>query len=325
MPLSRSRRARYPWRMALSISQTPDPPLIHLSSDYIRAKEYLEAIVNSTSDAICTTDVRGRIIYFSPGAERMVGARGAEMVGRPAHELYLGGREDAERIMRILRRDGAMQDHEMVLKTMDGRHVHISMSAAFLKDRAGRVIGTLGVSKDITRRVELERRLRALSVTDALTGLFNKRHFEDRLLQESRRARRQRYRLSLVLIDLDGFKRLNDERGHLEGDRLLRAFGSAVARSIRAGVDSAYRTGGDEFAILLPGLTTKQAEPVARRVEELASRLSRDGVGLSWGISALPAAGAGEAMVRAADERMYKMKRSRRRGGRPERSPSQLR
>ena len=63
----------------------PEAPLIHLSSDFIRAKEYLEAIVTSTSDAICTTDVEGLILYFSPGAEAMTGARSVDMIGRPAH------------------------------------------------------------------------------------------------------------------------------------------------------------------------------------------------------------------------------------------------
>ena len=82
-------------------------PLIHLSSDFIRAKEYLEAIVASTSDAICTTDTEGRFIYFSPGAEKMLGFS-AEVIGRPAHQFYPGGRDEARRVMKLLRKQGTL-------------------------------------------------------------------------------------------------------------------------------------------------------------------------------------------------------------------------
>src|SRR5271167_1214864 len=106
------------------LAPSPEAPLIHLSSDFIRAKEYLEAIVTSTSDAICTTDVEGRILYFSPGAEAMTGASSANMIGRPAHALYAGGREEGRRIMALLRKNGALHNHETILKAKDGRKIH---------------------------------------------------------------------------------------------------------------------------------------------------------------------------------------------------------
>ena len=86
-------------------------PLIHLSSDFIRAKEYLEAIVASTSDAICTTDIEGRFIYFSPGAEKMLGFSAAEVIGRPAHQFYSGGHEEARRVMKLLQKQGTLENY----------------------------------------------------------------------------------------------------------------------------------------------------------------------------------------------------------------------
>ena len=291
----------------------PDAPLIHLSSDFIRAKEYLEAIVTSTSDAICTTDTRGRIIYFSPGAELMVGAPSSEMIGRLAHELYAEGRAEGERIMRLLRRDGALHNHELVVKTRDGRRLCVSMSAALLRDRAGRVLGTLGISKDITLRVELERRLRELSITDDLTGLYNKRHFQERLAQEVHRARRQRQKLSILLIDLDGFKGVNDAHGHLAGDRLLREFAEVLQRGIRKQVDAAFRYGGDEFVVLLPGQSAPKARQVADRLARDAKRALRGiPVGFSYGVASLSASSSLVDLMRAADRRMYRMKHRRR-------------
>ncbi|MBI3563622.1 MAG: diguanylate cyclase [Elusimicrobia bacterium] len=286
-------------------------PLIALSSDFIRAKEYFEAIVASSGDLICTTDITGRIIYFSTGAEAMLGLTAAEMVGRPCHDFYAEGRVAAERIMRLLREspDGRVSGHELQVKAAGGRTLHMSLSASFLKDGRGRVIGTLGVGKDISDRVELERKLRELSRTDDLTGLFNQRHFHDRLRDEASRAIRQKRKLSMILFDLDGFKQVNDRLGHLEGDRILRAFALALNENIRQGVDAAFRYGGDEFIVLLPETAGKGAERVAKRVAESArAALEPDGVSTSWGLAELPRSGDVSALVRAADAAMYKMK-----------------
>ncbi len=284
-------------------------PLVHLSSDFIRAKEYLEAIVSSTSDAICTTDVRGCVLYFSPGAEHMTGYSSAEIIGRPAHLLYAGGRSEADRMMRLLRRQGSLKNHETALKAKEGGLLHVSMSVALLKDRAGRVIGTLGISKDITSRVELERRLRELSITDNLTGLYNQRHFHERLAQEASRARRQRDKLSMILIDLDGFKAVNDSRGHLEGDRILRAFAVVINQSIRKEVDTAFRYGGDEFVIILPGVGLRGAMKAASRIMAGArADIPEANVSFSYGVACLPASGGVKEFIATADRRMFQMK-----------------
>ncbi|MBI5883714.1 MAG: diguanylate cyclase [Elusimicrobia bacterium] len=285
------------------------PPLVHLSADFVRAKEYLEAIVTSTSDAICTTDTDGRVIYFSPGAERMLGMSAREAMGQPAHSFYAGGIPEAKAIMGLLRKQGSVANREMVFKTKEGRLIHVSMSASLLKDRAGRVIGTLGISKDITDRIELELRLRELSITDNLTGLHNQRHFEERVAQEASRARRQRYKLSIVVIDLDGFKALNDLKGHLEGDRVLKAFGGIIMQKVRQGVDSAYRYGGDEFVILLPGLAEDKARRVTERIVAAAlADASLEGLDFSYGIATLAHDQTVASFINEADSLMFKMK-----------------
>jgi diguanylate cyclase (GGDEF)-like protein/PAS domain S-box-containing protein len=294
------------------LAPSPEAPLIHLSSDFIRAKEYLEAIVTSTSDAICTTDTEGRILYFSPGAEAMTGARSADMVGKPAHSLYAGGKEEGRRIMALLRKTGALHNFETLLKAKDGRRIHVSMSASLMRDRAGNVIGTLGISKDISTRVELEQRLRELTITDSLTGLYNQRHFQERLAQEASRARRQRNKLALILIDLDGFKALNDREGHLAGDAALRCFANAILSSIRKETDSAFRYGGDEFVLLLPEMALTSAERVISRLTARAERcVGGKGVGFSYGMSALGPTGSLSDFLRRADRQMFKMKAAR--------------
>jgi diguanylate cyclase (GGDEF)-like protein/PAS domain S-box-containing protein len=296
------------------IDRRPEAPLIALSTDFIRVKEYFEAIVASSGDLICTTDVRGRVIYFSPGAEAMLGLTAAEMIGKPAHDFYEDGRAEAEALMRLLREspDGRVHNHVVKMKASEGRTLHVSMGASFLKDARGRVIGTLGVGKDITDRIELEARLREMTRTDALTGLYNQRHFHERLREEASRAVRQKRKLSLVLFDLDGFKQVNDRLGHLEGDRILRAFSQSLNDNIRREVDTAFRYGGDEFVVLMPETGGPGAMRVARRIASAAkTTLSKDGVSTSWGTAQLPRSGDVSALVRKADAAMFKMKSGR--------------
>jgi diguanylate cyclase (GGDEF)-like protein/PAS domain S-box-containing protein len=296
------------------VTPRPAGPLIALSSDYIRAKEYFEAIVASSVDLICTTDNRGMIIYFSPGAEAMLGTTADQMIGKPIHEIYVDGTKAAEELMHLLQESptGRVQNHELKVKASGGRILHISLSSSILRDARGRVIGTLGVGKDISDRVALEGKLREMTRTDDLTGLFNQRHFHERLREEASRAMRQKRKLSMILFDLDGFKQVNDRLGHLEGDRILRSFAQSLNDNIRKEVDLAFRYGGDEFILLLPETSITRAARVARRVATAASTaLHKDAVSTSWGVAELPKSGNVSALVRHADAEMFKMKSQR--------------
>ncbi|MEJ2725345.1 MAG: diguanylate cyclase [Deltaproteobacteria bacterium] len=122
------------------------------------------------------------------------------------------------------------------------------------------------------RRIINERNLRKelsrLSITDSLTGLYNQRYFYKRLKEEVVRARRQKTALSLILLDLDNFKAFNDSHGHLAGDQALRNAGRLIHKSIRQGVDSGYRYGGDEFAIILIDADTSIAREIGKRIDD---------------------------------------------------------
>jgi diguanylate cyclase (GGDEF)-like protein len=107
--------------------------------------------------------------------------------------------------------------------------------------------------------------LRRLSTTDPLTGLANRRAFQTRLRDEWRRTRRYRSPLSLLLIDIDGLKRINDERGHAVGDRVLRTAAHAINTTMRV-TDFGARWGGDEFAIVAPNTSRNAAQRLAQRL-----------------------------------------------------------
>ena len=118
----------------------------------------------------------------------------------------------------------------------------------------------------IVRERELRAELRRLSTRDGLTGLYNRRYFDENLEQEAKRALRQAYDLYLLFIDLDGLKSYNDQYGHPQGDKLLVQLANLISSNVRKDVDSAYRYGGDEFAIILPHASRKQALMVAERL-----------------------------------------------------------
>lgn len=284
-----------------------DFPLIHLSSDFIRAKEYLEAIVSSSPDAICTTDMSGKFIYFSPGAEEMIGIQAQDMGNRYAHEIYQGGIAEARKIMRLLTENGQIKNHETVVKGKNGRIIYASLAASLLKDRRGNLIGTLGIFKDISVRVHLERKLQDLCRTDNLTGLFNRRHFDQSLKQEWARAKRQNYPLSLVLMDLNDFKTVNDSKGHKAGDRILKSFSALLRDSLRREADLVFRFGGDEFTAVLPGLKPHQADQVMKKVLHRARKFQ---IRFSYGIAGSSDVHSIDKLIQTADAAMYRMKKT---------------
>jgi two-component system cell cycle response regulator len=171
------------------------------------------------------------------------------------------------------------------------------------------VAGILGVLRDVTEKIKLERELLELSITDGLTSLHNQRHFFKELDREMERARRQRTNLSLLLFDLDDFKAYNDLNGHLEGDKVLRSVADAVLKSIRK-MDSAYRYGGDEFTVVLPGAGKEEAVQVAERIKKSFKTLPYlQQIDLSIGLVQFDPQYDLTAFIQHADEAMYSAKK----------------
>jgi diguanylate cyclase (GGDEF)-like protein len=180
------------------------------------------------------------------------------------------------------------------------------LAATYLFSAALGVLIFLLLSYIRAQRVELraaEREAQALARGDTLTGLGNRRAFDEALEAELGRSRRASSTTSVVLVDLDRLKEINDRFGHLDGDRCLRDTAAAIGRALRAG-DRAFRWGGDEFALLLPDTDLEGAEQAAERVasEVLNTCAAANGAPLSvsWGTAeAGPAMDAGELLGRA--------------------------
>lgn len=161
------------------------------------------------------------------------------------------------------------------------------------------------------------KKLQINAATDPLTGLYNRRLFEEYFEKELNRARRYGQSLALVIMDLHRFKEVNDRYGHPEGDLLLQAAASTLRKSLRTS-DYAFRIGGDEFALLLPQSDAEQAATISRRVRTIfgssVERMKLDvALGLDYGFAVFPQDGdQKEVLIRVADERLYQLKLSTR-------------
>ncbi|MCX7653290.1 MAG: GGDEF domain-containing protein [Fervidobacterium sp.] len=170
--------------------------------------------------------------------------------------------------------------------------------------------------REVTKKsLELEmlnKKLEQLAVTDYLTKAYNRRYFFEKIKEEFARAKRFKYTISLVMVDLNNFKKINDTLGHLEGDKILKDFVSIVRRYTREGLDNIFRFGGDEFLILLLNCSYEEAEKILVRISNELKKIQPI-TGLSYGIVAVDPKDAREELVeyflKQADEKMYKMKK----------------
>jgi diguanylate cyclase (GGDEF)-like protein len=158
------------------------------------------------------------------------------------------------------------------------------------------------------RNAVLFAELQETAARDKLTGLYNRRLFEEQFETAVARSLRNKEDLTLLVVDLDGLKRINDVSGHVAGDKALRTLSDALRATIRS-TDVACRIGGDEFAVVLPGSTAEDAVGVAERAQEMLAEIGRGQYSFSGGIARVtPAQSSAEDVFRAADLAAYRAK-----------------
>jgi diguanylate cyclase (GGDEF)-like protein/PAS domain S-box-containing protein len=266
-------------------------------------KERAQVTLQSIGDAVITTDAAGCIEYINPVAERLTvwslqEARG-QPIGAVLRLLDERTREPVENSLAgaLGRGEVGSASDQSVLITRTGNEVAIQESAAPIRDRQGKVIGAVVVFHDVTRERRLKRALAYQASHDALTGLINRREFDNRLHAALGSAQRGEGVHALLYIDLDQFKVVNDTCGHQAGDRLLRDLTGLLQTRVRTS-DTIARLGGDEFGVLLEGCTLEQASRIAEAIRQ-AIRDFR----FVWGASTLSVgASIGIVQIRAQTE-----------------------
>jgi diguanylate cyclase (GGDEF)-like protein/PAS domain S-box-containing protein len=273
-------------------------------------KEYLERLLESTVDGILTIDGDLRIEFANGGAQQMLGFTNEELVGTEVVRLVVGGSAEVRRIWGSLEEKRPLRSHEMDLRCKDGSMRPVSVSLSLVPGVEGKAASALAICKDITEQKELQQELREISIKDSLTGLYNQRCFYDRLESEVERARRQKHPLSLLLFDLDQFKKYNDAHGHLEGDNVLQVVGEVVNECTREHVDIGCRYGGDEFTVILPEAGEDQAYNIAERIRATFEARHFDHLTVSMGILTYKEDFTVRSFMQFADQLMYDAKRS---------------
>lgn len=288
-----------------------------------RDKIDFQFLAENCADILCSVGADHAIRYVSPSALDILGRDPGEMIGKDFDEFVFS--EDISVLDDVgAAEDGTPYSHARVrLLKKDQTPVWISINARCVRDpESGNPRAYVLCMRDITGRKVLEEKLSALAMTDALTGLWNRRAFDQALRKEWRRTARDESQLSLLLLDLDHFKSLNDQHGHPMGDECLTAVASAISDAVRAS-DVVCRWGGDEIAIILPGTdhagAVRAAEKVRAAVEALRFRTRKNAdewvsmtasIGVATAVTEPDkAVTVPQNLLSAADKALYKAKR----------------
>lgn len=246
-------------------------------------KEQFKTTLLSVGDGVISTDAQGNVLILNKVAEKLTGWTQAEAFGRPLGEVFNivneFTRDRYEGLVRNVLKTGEIIDFpsDIILISKDGSEMPIEDSAAPIKDAQGNISGMVLVFKDFTEKKEKQDEIIYLSFHDLLTGLYNRRFFEEEL---KRLDTERNLPLTLVIIDVNGLKLINDAFGHLVGDEVLRRVGEVIKKQCRAD-DIIARIGGDEFVILLPKTDERQAQKIAGRIYDAAKKEKVGSINLS--------------------------------------------
>jgi diguanylate cyclase (GGDEF)-like protein len=163
---------------------------------------------------------------------------------------------------------GEMEEARVAYRTRHREKSEIWLESTLRVTRkvSGEIDGVVAISRDMTEQKDMEEKLATLAIEDGLTGLANRRRFDERLLEEWGRAYRERSSLALLMIDLDHFKAYNDEYGHLAGDECLRSVARILSAEAQRTTDLAARYGGEEFVVLLPNTDAAGCAQIGERL-----------------------------------------------------------
>jgi diguanylate cyclase (GGDEF)-like protein/PAS domain S-box-containing protein len=275
--------SEFPIEISLSPLETEEGTLVSSAirdiTDRKRAEgdaSHFRSVVQSSQDAIISKDLDGIITSWNAGAARLYGYTEEEAIGKSISVLVPPGYDDdTQDILNRVRSGEEVGHFDTVRACRDGTQVDVSLTISAIRDRNGRLIGVSSIARDISVRLRYQEQLRHLAENDALTGLNNRRRFERDVSEQVGRAHRYGEQAAVLMIDLNGFKAVNDTYGHRAGDRVLKGIATALKGRLRD-TDILARVGGDEFAVLMPHASVMQAEIIAQGLRELIAECRFD-------------------------------------------------
>jgi len=300
------------WQMVTSLKQ--------IKLDLEKSQNQLQAIIHNAMDGIITINEAGEVLGFNPAAEQIFGYALPDISGknlnilmpepfRSEHDSYLNRYKQTGQAKII-----GVCGREVIAVRRNGEQFPLELSISEMVLGGQRYF--VGIVRDITERKQAEEKLAYLAHYDYLTDLPNRALFLDHLEHDVSLAKRNNYKVAVLFLDLDGFKKINDSLGHDAGDQLLRGVSKRLKDNIRAS-DTVARVGGDEFIFVLnvigsDGDAALMANKVIRALSEpFELKGQKCHVGGSIGISLYPDGSQDpETLVKQADNAMYLAKQS---------------
>jgi len=286
-------------------------------NELTRYKQNLAAIVESSDDAIISKTLEGIVTSWNKAAEKIFGYTAEEMVGQPMLKIFPPDRVEEEMHILSKLKSGEKVDHFQTIRLhKSGRQIHISVTVSPIYNAEGEIVGASKIAKDVTEKLNTEKLVWRQANYDALTNLPNRRLLMDRLGMEVTKAHREMHGLTIMFIDLDHFKEVNDSLGHNIGDELLQKVSHRIRDCFRQS-DMLARFGGDEFVALMPCLNQrKDIDTVCSKLLKVLSDpfMLEDAntvyVSASIGIAVYPMDGeSDQELIKHADQAMYEAKR----------------
>lgn len=227
------------------------------------------AVIENTAEGIAITKADGTISKINQSFEQITGWSALDAVGQTMKILKSGEHDDEfyHAMLETLAETGKWKG-EIWNRRRSGELYPQVTAINALKDSDGEIGHYAVIFSDVTEQKQMENKLRNLSALDGLTGLYNRRVFDETFLKEWNRAVRESSSLSLVMIDIDYFKKYNDCYGHLEGDACIQQVAQVLKECVRRAADFPARYGGEEFVVILPETDHLGAQGVANRIRE---------------------------------------------------------
>lgn len=283
-------------------------------TDMKKAEEQLQAlsqIVEQTGDIIKMTDKKGIVNYVNDAFVSHSGFTRRDIIGRSSNILKSGNHDDEfyKQLWDTITKKDVFRG-VFINKKKDGSLYHEEETITPIINNKNKITGYVSTGKDISERIELEKKLSLLASTDTLTGLYNRRRFEEFFATELARAERHFNPIALIMFDLDHFKSINDTYGHDVGDDVLKDVAKVVQFNLRK-TDVFARWGGEEFIILAPETTEEQVKPLGEKLCHAIEQYDFEIVGkitASFGLTVNEKDSTIDQMVKKADEAMYRAK-----------------
>jgi diguanylate cyclase (GGDEF)-like protein/PAS domain S-box-containing protein len=277
---------------------------------------YYRSIVDSLDDGVAVMDREGHVNFWNQAAERITGIDAARIVGHRCADHNLE-HLDADGMLLCSTgcpvqkavRTGDRTDRDVFIQRPDGQRVPARMRVSPLRNQMGEIVGAVEIFTDnsgVAEALQMASDLQDTAYDDSLTGLGNRRFSEYRVGEEVERRSMRPEPLIVGFVDIDHFKRVNDQHGHARGDLVLQTVADVLRKSLR-GSDYVGRWGGEEFIFLLPGCSLEEGTIVAERSRAMVED-SQAGVTISLGLTPYRNGERWEQTVARADQLMYQSK-----------------